>query len=126
MSFTRRKYIMKKALVLVAPADDESLGAGGLIAKLVKANWKVSVVFLSDGILKVRNEIQDNRKDAHRACEILGVGEPTFLGYEDQKFDKYPIAEMANSVASLDFDPDLIITRVETDLNLDHRLVLDV
>jgi LmbE family N-acetylglucosaminyl deacetylase len=117
---------MKKALVLVAHADDESLGAGGLIPKLVKADWEVSVVFFSDGILKVRNEMQDNRNDACTACKILGVGEPTFLGYEDQKFDKYPIAEMANAVASLDFEPDLIITHVETDLNLDHRLVLDV
>lgn len=117
---------MKKALVLVAHADDESLGAGGLIPKLVKADWEVSVVFLSDGILKVRGEIQDNRNDARRACEVLGVGEPTFLGYEDQKFDQYPIADMADSVASLNFGPDLIITHVETDLNLDHRLVLNI
>lgn len=117
---------MKKALVLVAHLDDESLGVGGLIPKLIKADWKVSVVFLSDGILKVRGEIQDNRDDACKACKILGVGEPAFLGYEDQKFDKYPIADMANSVAILNLDPDLIITHVETDLNLDHRLVLDV
>ena len=30
---------MKEALVLVSHADDESLGAGGLIQKLVKTNW---------------------------------------------------------------------------------------
>jgi len=118
---------MKKALVLVAHADDESLGAGGLIQKLVQGKWEVSVVFLSDGHrLTVKETVEDNTKDARKACEVLGVGEPVFLGYKDQKFDTFPLAEMVNSVASLDLDPDLIITHVETDLNLDHRLVLDI
>jgi LmbE family N-acetylglucosaminyl deacetylase len=117
---------MKKALVLVAHADDETLGAGGLIQKLVKKNWDISIVILSDGILTVRGEVQNNSDDARKACKILGVKEPKFLGYKDQKFDTYSIADMANSVISLNLDPDLIITHVETDLNLDHRLVLDI
>tara|TARA_B000000460_G_C21516994_1_gene393911 strand:- start:63 stop:710 length:648 start_codon:yes stop_codon:yes gene_type:complete len=117
---------MKEALVLVAHADDESLGAGGLIQKLVKTNWNISIVILSDGILTVRGKVQNNIDDARKACKILGVKEPKFLGYKDQKFDTYPIAEMANSVITLNLDPDLIITHVETDLNLDHRIVLDI
>ena len=117
---------MKKALVLVAHADDETLGAGGLIQKLVKKNWDISIVILSDGILTVRGEVQNNSDDARKACKILGVKEPKFLGYKDQKFDTYSIADMANSVISLNLEPDLIITHVETDLNLDHRLVLDI
>ncbi len=117
---------MKNALVLVAHADDESLGAGGLICRLVDAEWAVSVVLLSDGVVNVRGDVQDNRDDARRACEVLGAGEPTFLGFEDQRFDKYPIADMANAVTALGLEPDLIITHVETDLNLDHRLVLEV
>ena len=117
---------MKKALVLVAHADDESLGVGGLIQKLVKAKWNVSVVFVSDGILTVRGKIQNNKDDAERACKILGVKKPKFLGYQDQKFDTYPIADMANSIMKLNLDPDLIITHVETDLNLDHRIVLEL
>nr|VFK27778.1 MAG: N-acetylglucosaminyl deacetylase, LmbE family [Candidatus Kentron sp. MB]VFK30230.1 MAG: N-acetylglucosaminyl deacetylase, LmbE family [Candidatus Kentron sp. MB]VFK75144.1 MAG: N-acetylglucosaminyl deacetylase, LmbE family [Candidatus Kentron sp. MB] len=115
-----------RALVLVAHADDESLGAGGLIRKLKKANWEIPVVIVSDGIIRVRGKIQDNRNDARRACGILGVEDPIFLGYEDQKFDQYPIAEIANSVASLDCQPDLIITHAQTDLNRDHRLVLEI
>ena len=117
---------MKKALVLVAHADDESLGAGGLIQKLVKAKWNVSVVFVSDGILTVRGKIQNNKDDAELACKILGIKKPKFLGYQDQKFDTYPIADMANSIMKLNLDPDLIITHVETDLNLDHRIVLEL
>ena len=78
---------MKEALVLVSHADDESLGAGGLIQKLVKTNWNVSIVILSDGILTVRGKVQNNNDDARKACKILGVKEPKFLGYKDQKFD---------------------------------------
>lgn len=117
---------MKEAMILMAHADDETLGAGGLIQKLVQTGWDVRVVLLTDGLLKVRGEVQDNRGDARRACEILGVGEPVLLGYEDQKFDMVPMADLANAVFGLGLDPDLIVTHVGTDLNLDHRIVLDV
>ena len=63
---------------------------------------------------------------AHKACKILGVDQIHFLDYKDQKFDKYPIAEIATSVSQLNVDPDLIISHVETDLNKDHRIVADV
>ena len=117
---------MKKAMILVAHADDETLAAGGLIQKLVKTDWEISVVFLSNGILDVRGEIEDNREDANNACKMLGVINIFFLDYNDQKFDSYSIADMANSVASLGLDPDLIVTHAETDLNLDHRITADI
>ena len=43
----------KKALVLVAHADDETLGAGGMISKLQANGWTVDVVALSSGVLDV-------------------------------------------------------------------------
>jgi len=92
----------------------------------VKKNCNVSVVIVSDGMPTLRGKTQNNKDNAIKACEILGVREPKFLGYKDQKFDTYPMADLANSVFSLNLDPDLIITHVETDLNLDHRLVLDI
>src|ERR1035437_3124297 len=116
----------RKAMVLVAHADDETLGAGGLIQKLVKADWEVSVVFITNGILDVRGLIEDNREDAKNACMLLGVTNCYFLDYKDQYFDTYAIADMANSVAQLGLDPDLIITHAETDLNLDHRITADI
>ena len=33
----------KNALVLVAHADDETLGAGGMISKLLTQGWRVDV-----------------------------------------------------------------------------------
>jgi LmbE family N-acetylglucosaminyl deacetylase len=116
---TRRR----EALILVAHADDETLGAGGTIQKLVRGEWDVSVVIVSDGIVSARGAPQDNREHAHAACALLGVGEPRFLGFKDQLFDQFTIAEMANAVFAVGAQPDLIITHASTDLNSDHRIV---
>ena len=117
----------RKAMVLVAHADDEVLGSGGTIQKLVKADWDVSIVILSDGQLTVRGVAQDNKTDAYRCCKLLGLNsEPILMDYPDQKFDTFPIADLANAVLKLGIEPDLIISHVDTDLNLDHRIVCDV
>jgi len=117
---------MPKALVLVAHADDETLGSGGLIQKLVAQQWDVDTVIMSDGTLTVRGVVEDNREDARTACKILGLAKPpVMLGFADQKFDTYPMADLANAVLELKLEPDLIITHVDTDLNMDHRLVCE-
>lgn len=118
--------VVRKAMVLVAHADDETLGAGGLIQKLIKASWDVRVVIMSDGRLTVRNKLQDNRGDTLAACKKLGLtNEPVFLGFPDQKFDTVAMADIAGAALNLQLDPDLVVTHVDTDLNLDHRITAD-
>jgi N-acetylglucosamine malate deacetylase 1 len=115
-----------EALILVAHADDETLGAGGLVQKLVANQWSVHIVALSDGILNVRGTIEDNRSAFDNACNMLGVKTFRLLGYKDQMFDTVAIADLANSVMKLGLSPDLIVTHVDTDLNMDHRLTCEV
>jgi len=114
------------ALILVAHADDETLGAGGTIQKLVKHGWKVDVVILSNGVLDARGKVEDNRPGAIAACNLLGIGEPKLMGFADQRFDGIPMSDLANSVMGLGLQPDLIITHSDRDLNLDHRLTCEV
>jgi LmbE family N-acetylglucosaminyl deacetylase len=97
----------QKALVLVAHADDETLGAGGMISKLQTQGWIVDVVALSSGVLDVRGEIEDNSGDFKRVCEFFAVNSATLLGYPDQKFDQVPVADLANSVFNLKLNPDI-------------------
>jgi LmbE family N-acetylglucosaminyl deacetylase len=115
-----------EALILVSHADDETLGCGGLIVKLIKKGWRTNVVVLSDGILDVRGKIEDNRAGLKAACQILGVNDYRLLGFKDQKFDVVPMADLSNSVGSLGLKPDLIVTHVDSDLNMDHRLTCEV
>lgn len=115
----------RNALILAAHADDETLGAGGTIAKLVKRGWDVDIVIMSDGIVRARGKVQDNRGDARRACRALGAKDPRFLGFPDQKFDEVAMADFAGAVGALGLEPDLVITHVDTDLNMDHRLTCE-
>jgi LmbE family N-acetylglucosaminyl deacetylase len=115
----------RRALILVAHADDETLGCGGTIQKLVRQGWKVDVVIVSDGIVTSRGKKQDNTKHAESACAVLGAGAPRFLGFPDQRFDMIPMADLANAVSSLGMEPNLILTHVDSDLNADHRLVCE-
>lgn len=114
------------ALILVAHADDETLGAGGLIQKIVKRKGTVNVVILSDGIVRARGIEQDNRADAIRACRHLGACGPHFLDFPDQRFDTIAMADLSKSVEQLNLQPDLIVTHTDTDLNRDHRLTAEV
>lgn len=117
---------IKNVLILMAHIDDESLGVGGYIPQLIDKNYSVVVVIVSNGLFTLRGIKQDNRQDFYKACQILGVNKIHFLDYEDQKFDKFAIADIVNSVSRLNIDPDLIISHVDTDLNKDHRIVADV
>lgn len=116
----------KFALILVAHADDETLGAGGTILKLVKKGWLVNIIALSDGKITVRGKTQDNSQDFNKACKILGVEKKTLLNFKDQKFDTVAISDLANAVGALKLKPDLIITHHENDLNKDHRITCEV
>ncbi|MBI5156389.1 MAG: PIG-L family deacetylase [Acidimicrobiia bacterium] len=116
----------RTALVLVAHADDETLGCGGIMQRLAASGWRVEVVIVSDGIVRARGIDQDNRPAARRACTLLGVGEPRVLGIADQRFDAVPMADLANAVGALGIEPDLVVTHVGTDLNGDHRLTLEI
>lgn len=115
-----------KITVLVAHADDETLGAGGLIPKVIQAGHDVSVVVASDGHIKARGEGIYNLSHFEKACAYLGVKELAYLGLEDQYFDKYPIADIANKAFRVVNEPDMIISHVDSDLNNDHRIMCDV
>ena len=114
-----------EVLILVAHADDETLGCGGLIRKLIKNGWSTRIVVMSDGVF-LRDKTQDNRAGLKAACEILGVGDFRQMGFKDQGFDQIPMSDLADSVLRLGLDPDLIVTHVDTDLNSDHRVTCDV
>ena len=117
---------MLNVLVLAAHADDETLGSGGYLAKLAMNGAKINLVVMSDGQISVRDKLVDNSSHLKMASKILGIKKTVLLGFKDQKFDTYAIADLANSVVKLKFKPDLILTHSQNDLNKDHRIMLEV
>ena len=117
---------MLNILFLVAHADDEALGPGGLIKKLSKNKANIKLVVISDGKITVRNKFVDNSKHLMNSTKILGIKDIDLLGYKDQMFETYPISKIANSLINKGFNPDLIVTHSASELNKDHRIALEV
>ena len=116
---------MKKALILAAHADDETLGCGGTLQVLIKEGWEIDVVILSDGY-RYGGLGKNNLNDTKKACDILGIQNLHFLDFPDQKFDTIPIAVIAEKVYGLKLLPDLIFCNDSFDLNSDHRITCEV
>ena len=120
-----------KILVVAAHPDDETLGAGGTIAKHVSAGDDVSVLILGQGIASrkeggedVSKEIEALRSDSRRALAKLGVKEAAFQDFPDNKFDSVPLLDVIKAVEKIvsEKKPGTIYTHHHGDLNVDHRM----
>lgn len=63
--------------------DDVELGAGGTIAALVAAGYRVGIVDLTRGELGSRGSANQRDHEAQKAAEILGVQRRVNLGMQD-------------------------------------------
>ena len=86
---------MINVLVLAAHADDETLGAGGYLAKLAMKGAKIDLVIMSDCKITVRNNLIDNSLHLKKASKkYWAFKELNLLAFKDQKFDTYSIADL--------------------------------
>ena len=115
-----------QVLLLLAHADDETLGAGGTIQKLIAKGHSIQLLIVSDGVVGMRNDDSDNRSALKNACSLLGIEDWDTLNFKDQRFEQYSIAEITNAVGQKMIAPNLIITHSDKDLNQDHRIVNEV
>lgn len=113
-------------LILAAHADDETLGCGGWIQRLISAGHKIHVVVLSDGNIKLRGEGIQNIESLKKALTILKITHFHSLGLPDQKLDTLSLGEIANQVLEFKIDPDVIISHHDLDLNLDHQIASQI
>lgn len=85
---------MPGLLALHAHPDDESISTGGVLAALAGAGVPVTVVTATrgeageihnrDDASEVRDRLGEIREaELRKALEVLGAGEPNFLGYRD-------------------------------------------
>jgi len=124
---------MKRILVVAAHPDDEILGCGGTLAKLVATGGIVHVLFLADGVFSRRvnscasddNELIVRRAAAQSACAILGIDQVFFGDFPDNRMDTIALLDIIKTIEIevTEFCPDTIFTHHAGDLNIDHRLV---
>ncbi|MFX0100552.1 MAG: PIG-L deacetylase family protein [Candidatus Hodarchaeota archaeon] len=127
---------MKRVLIVAAHPDDEILGCGGTIAKLLKEGDEGYTLILGEGITsrddsrdaeKRKGEIEKLKKSAMRANKILGIKEVFFCDLPDNRFDTIPLLDIIKIVENFKkrIEPNVIFTHFSSDLNIDHRITHD-
>lgn len=124
-------FLKNDRVLVVAPhPDDETIGMGGTIAKLVSLSVPIRVVFMSNGVTSrnvVRETIESRNIAAKNAMGVLGVSDFNFFDFPDNRFDSVPILEIAKLLESqvLDFGPTVVFAPYRYDLNIDHQIAAE-
>ncbi|MEV4150139.1 PIG-L family deacetylase [Amycolatopsis sp. NPDC049691] len=117
-----------KLLVVGAHGDDETLGAGGTIARLADEGVTISLCILTndDGSRSANGTAVVNRTGAiELAAKTLGIERVRIHEFGDNRLDTVSHLELNRVVERevRDFEPDTILTTSMCDLSTDHALV---
>ena len=124
----------KKILVVVAHPDDELLGPGATINRLVtKNNCTVKVVILGEGItsrsdkrntLAWRKELKKHKENILKAKKFIGYQQLSVHDFPDNRFDSVTLLDIIKVIEKekKDFKPQIIFTHHGGDVNIDHQL----
>lgn len=121
--------VVPKNIVVVSPhPDDETLGAGGTIAKFAKMGANVSILVISGHLppLYKRKDFEITKNEAIEAFKVLGVNEWKFLEIPATTVHVTPVAELNKKIG--DFiaskKPELVLIPFP-DRHIDHRTIFD-
>ncbi|UKT64780.1 bifunctional PIG-L family deacetylase/class I SAM-dependent methyltransferase [Pedobacter mucosus] len=127
---------IERCLILSPHPDDESLGCGGLIAKLAENNCDIKIILTTDGSKSHPNSqkypskllTELRYKEVKAALKILGVNQDKIIFYNgndsalpalgETKFNEN-VERLSTDILS--FKPQLILVPYELDPHRDHR-----
>jgi LmbE family N-acetylglucosaminyl deacetylase len=117
----------RKVLAVVAHPDDETLGAGGSIARFIRDGGEAWVCIVCDGVTARHGESTRQRECAERACEVLGVHKVVFCNLPDQRLDTLNLVDVISPIEECvrQLKPDTVVTHFKGDVNQDHGVVFD-
>lgn len=126
---------MKNILVIAAHPDDELLGEGATIRRLVDEGSVARAVILAEGLTsraQSRGEsdtekLEDLRKDAKDASLDIGYSSIEFCGLPDNRMDEVDLLDIIKVISKFveAYNPDTIFTHHHGDLNIDHRITCE-
>lgn len=110
-------------LIVVAHPDDEVLGAGATIHKLITQGNKVAIAIMS-GHAAARNNLSETlQEDETKAMSIIGVKKVYHADFPNIKMNIVPHLELVQYIESCieDWKAEAIITHHPNDTNIDHQ-----
>lgn len=120
-------------LVIAAHPDDEVLGCGGTIARLVREGHDVNIAILGEGITSryAQREQADQslveklQARSRKVSQLLGARDLISFNLPDNRFDTVPLLDIIKVVEEIIKQtlPQVIYTHHGGDLNIDHRVV---
>lgn len=123
----------KKVMIVVAHPDDELLGLGGTMNKLIKEyGVNAHVVILGEGITsrsdnrnseEWKKELDTHKKNIQDAKECIGYQSVSIYDFPDNRFDDVNLLDIIKVIEKEknQFVPDVIFTHHGGDLNIDHQ-----
>ena len=121
-------------MVVAAHPDDELLGLGATMHKLIKEQGvKVHVIILGEGITsrsdtrdteKWKEVLKEHRANINAAGSHIGYKSIHTYNFSDNRFDSHALLDIVKVVEKEkeEFKPEIIFTHNAGDLNIDHQL----
>jgi len=120
-------------LVVAAHPDDEILGCGGTMTRLVREGHEVRIAILAEGMSSRyahredadQQQLQHLHARARQAADKVGAKELVLCKLPDNRLDTVPLLDVVKTVEDLvaRFRPGIIYTHHPGDLNVDHGVV---
>ena len=124
----------KRIMVVAAHPDDELLGLGATMHKLIKErSIQTRVIILGEGITS-RSDTRDteqwkevlekHHRNVETARRLIGYHSVQAYDFSDNRFDSHVLLDIVKVVEheKEQFRPDFIFTHHGGDLNIDHQL----
>lgn len=126
---------MQKVLVIAAHPDDEILGVGATVKRLVSEGAEVRALIMAEGITSRAetreeadsDELKNLHNDAKKAAQIIGYKSIDFCDFPDNRMDSVDLLDIIKAVSKYieNYTPDTVFTHHHGDLNIDHRLTCE-
>ncbi len=123
----------KKIMIVVAHPDDELLGLGATMNRLIKDfNVITHLVILGEGITsrsdarnveKWEKELSKHKLNITNAAKVIGYHSTSIYNFPDNRFDTIALLDIVKVVEKEKnlFNPDVIFTHHGGDVNIDHQ-----
>lgn len=111
-----------KYLIVVAHPDDEVLGAGATINKLIKEGNSVAIATMANHAAARVNISETLSEDQRKSMEVLGVKKIYTADFPNIKMNTVPHLDLVQFIERCieDFQAEIIITHHPSDTNNDH------